>query len=215
MPRKEYHEGIVRDNNDPQKRGRLLVESPTIVSGETLDWAEPKFPFVDSHESAGWFFLPSVGSSVTVEIEAEDDSEANGLGPKWECDLYPEGTVPEEFQENYPERRGLKTKSGHILMFDDTEDQLTFTYRHPSGTEIFVNNDGRIELKPAAGQSVFVGEDADQFLMRGGNTMDYLRDIRSAFNLHTHVETGPVTETPSTSFADPPDSLLSEYHKVK
>jgi len=156
---KEVHEGcIVRDNNDPQKRGRLIVECPTIVSGESLgEWMEPSFHFVDSQNSCGSFFIPSVGSIVSVEIESGSEAQANGLMPKWRCDVYPTDTVPEEFQENYPERRGWKTRSGHVMYFDDTDGQHQFYYIHPSGTEFYVDNDGKIVLAADGDSSICLG----------------------------------------------------------
>lgn len=221
MPKKEYHEGcIIRDNDDPQKRGRLLVECPTIVSGETMgDWMEPCFHFVDSENSCGAFFVPSIGSMVTVEIEAEEGAEVNGLMPKWRCDIYPTDTLPDEFKENYPERRGWKTRSGHVLYFDDTDDDKVFRYTHPTGTEIVVNNDGGIELSPASGQSVFVGASADEPIVRGNKLHTYFTNLLAWLSSHTHsgVTIGLGTSgTPNTGAppSDPSDTY-SDYHKVK
>jgi hypothetical protein len=147
MPKKTIHTGIITDNADPEKRGRLNIECPTIVSGDIMEWVDPKFFFIDSSKNAGAFFIPNIGSQVEVEIEDEEDSQVNGLEAKWMCAVYPIGTVPEEFETNYPERRGWKTSAGHVFYFDDTSDQLTFQYTHPSGTEIKVNNSGDILLK--------------------------------------------------------------------
>jgi hypothetical protein len=156
---KEVHEGcIVRDNDDPQKRGRLIVECPTIVTGESIgDWMEPSFAFVDSVNNCGMFFIPSVGSIVSVEIESGSEAQANGLMPKWRCDVYPTDTVPEEFQENYPDRRGVATRSGHIFYFDDTDNTRELYYRHPQGTEIYVDNDGNTIIENDHDDSIYLG----------------------------------------------------------
>jgi len=218
MTTKEYHEGYVTDNSDPQKRGRLSVVCQSIVAGEVLEWVEPTFPFTDSEGQAGWFFVPNIGSSVTVEINSGHEAEVNDLQPKWRCDLYPDGSFPEEFEDNYPQRRGFKTKEGHYLYFDDTEGSLEFLYHHPSGTEIFVSNDGQIELRPASGQSVLVGGGATEKIPLGNVLKTLLEDIKTAYDTHTHTggNGGMVaTGVPSVSFPPVTDSILSTLHKVE
>lgn len=228
MPKKEIHIGIVTDNDDPDKRGRLTVECPTIVSGDVLEWVEPIFSFVDSSKTAGSFFVPNIGSQVEVEIEAEEDSQINGLEAKWRCSLYPYGTVPEEFTENYPQRRGWKTSAGHVFYFDDTDDSITFQYTHPSGTEIKVDNDGNITLGAGSGKSVLVGSDADEFIVRGNILETFLNDLKSWADGHKHTYTEPLHPGPSISTSTPesaplvpdnspsiPSDILSDDHKVK
>lgn len=186
MPKKEYHTGVVRANDtDPMKRGVLVVECPTLVHGETIE-ASPSFHFVDSSARAGSFWIPNVGSQVEVEIEAEEDSEVLGLDPKWKCDVYPEGTVPEVFQTNYPNRRGWVTKEGHILYFDDTEDELVFYYEHPTGTKFYIDNDGEVHFDVPAGKKVYVGRDANHPISRGDILETYLEGLKDWIQDHIH-----------------------------
>lgn len=215
MPLIEKHTGTVVDNDDPEKNGRLTISCPTVVGNDVLEWCLPKFHFVDSANNAGAFWVPNVNSEVEVEISADEDAEVNGLEAKWICSVYPFGTVPTEFQQNYPQRRGWKTKAGHLLYFDDTDGENVFYYKHPSGTEIVVTNSGNIELKPTGTQSVLIGDGADQQIPRG-NILDTFLD---AFTLwaktHVHPATGGTTSPPSTPPPDNPPNLLSDYHKVK
>jgi len=222
MPKKEYHSGIVRDTDDPERRGRLLIECPDVAYGQTMSWAEPKFHFVDSAQEAGSFWVPNVDSIVEVEIEAEEDSEVNSLEPKWRCDVYPAGTVPEVFIENYPERRGWVTAAGHVLYFDDTDGERTLYYEHPSGTKIRVVENGNIELTPAAGQSVLIGDGADQQLVKGNNLFSWIDSVLKTWaNAHKHSGVMPGAGVSGivdpSSFLNGPTStyILSDYHKVK
>ena len=218
MPSKKIYTGVVVDNEDPEKRGRLNIECPQVVSGDIMDWVEPTFFFVDSANNAGAFFIPGVGSEVEIEIEDEEDSQTNGLEAKWRCALYPYGTVPEEFQENYPKRSGWKTAAGHVFYFDDTENAMTFQYTHPSGTEIKVDNNGNVFINSS--ETIYVGTDADEQLVRGNKLETYistgLTSIRNIFNKHTHTETGTITTSPDTGYNIPamPSDVLSD-HKVK
>jgi hypothetical protein len=216
MPKKEKYWGVVVDNQDPELRGRLVINCPDIVRGDVLDWVDPGFHFVDSAHSAGAVWIPSVGSDVEVEIEAEDDSEVSSLEPKWICNIYPYGTLPEEFQTNYPNRRGWKTKSGHVLFFDDTEDNLEFRLIHPSGTNLVVDNDGNVQINAASGKNILIGDGADQFLVRGDELNTWITTVlKTIYNAHTHSYTGGTTGTPSAPLTDPPSTILSSSNKVK
>jgi len=215
MPPRLEHTGIVRDNNDPELRGRLLIEAPEIVSGESLGWVEPRFEFVDSVNSSGSLFIPDIGATVTVTIESDEFAEVNGLDPRWVCDVYPVGTLPEEFRQNYPNRYGWVTRGGHILIFDNTENELEFYYKHSSGAEIRVTNDGVIKLTPASGQGVLVGGDAATEQLVLGNELKVLLTLmKTRYDGHTHNASVPVPG-PSELFPTVDDTILSENHKVE
>jgi hypothetical protein len=231
MPKKEKHWGIVIDNRDPEYRGRLVVQCDTIAEGDVLEWIEPSFHFVDSNDdvSAGSFWVPNAEAIVEVEIEAEEDSEALGLDPRWKCCLYSEGQVPEEFAErnHYPNRRGWKTRAGHVFYFDDTENEFTFYYEHPSGAKITVDHDGNIRLDTEA--SVYIGRDADHPISRGDILETLLDNIVAFQGAHIHSSGsfttplgtggggGPVTGasgSATTSEPSVPGDLNSDDHKV-
>lgn len=202
MGQKEIHEGcIVRDNADPEKRGRLIVECPTIVTGESMgDWMEPIFNFVDSVNSCGTFFVPSVGSIVSVEIETGSEAQVNGLVPKWRCDIYPIDTVPDEFKENYPERRGWKTRSGHVMYFDDTEGQRVFQYTHPTGVEVYVDNDGNVTVHTLGADTIRLGSyGVTEHAVLGDAFFNHLEDMIEA--LRTYANDPMVQQVPGVQSA--------------
>jgi len=227
MPKREKHWGVVTDNDDPEKRGRLVVQCDTIAEGDVLEWIQPSFHFVDSNDSeqGGCFWVPNEGTIVEVNIEAEDDSEANDLDPQWKCAVYPQGSVPEVFQDNYPNRRGWVTRKGHIFYFDDTEDSLTFHYEHPSGAKITVDNDGNIRLHTDA--SVYIGDDAASHPITRGDVLNtFLDSLKTWLDGHLHnpgtlaapsgggAVTG-VTAKPTLSSTTVPSDLNSDDHYVE
>jgi hypothetical protein len=212
MPKREEHHGVITDNNDPEKRGRVSVNCPTLVAGDIYEWVEPEFHFVDSSQQAGSFFVPNIGSQIVLSVEAEEDSQVMGLVPRWKCAIYPLDSVPEVFKQNYPNRRGWVTKEGHILYFDDTGDDLQFYYEHPSGTKITVNHDGDIILNTTGSQSVLIGGGATEAIPLGNVLKTLLDDMKTVFDTHSHAAHGAV---PVTLFPAVTNAILSDHHKVE
>lgn len=68
------YRAFVRDNNDPERLGRVRLEIPSILGmgrDHWSDWASPCFPYGGS-DDAGMFFVPQEGASVWVEFENGD-----------------------------------------------------------------------------------------------------------------------------------------------
>ena len=133
--------GIVEDNNDPDKLGRLKIRVPSVYGNITLEaipWAVPDFPF--SSENQGFVFIPDKGALVTVEF-------LNGsiYTPVWSGAVFrkDENVIPQEAVDNYPDVRILKTKVGFIKM-DDKENVIEI--KHKSGSSIIFTDDGDIVL---------------------------------------------------------------------
>jgi hypothetical protein len=99
--------GIVKDNQDDQNLGRVKVLVPSIFSEADLMVAMPALPY-------GYFFVPEVNARVWVEFEGGDP----GL-PIWTGLQYISGEWASEANANPPELRVIKTKAGHLLIFDD------------------------------------------------------------------------------------------------
>jgi hypothetical protein len=100
--------GIVKDNRDDDNLGRLRVSVPTIYPEDELVTARPALPY-------GFFFVPENEVKVWIEFEGGDP----GL-PLWTGVQYVPGEWPEEAMANPPQKRVIKTASGHLLSFNDT-----------------------------------------------------------------------------------------------
>jgi hypothetical protein len=59
------YRAIVLDINDPEMRGRVLVQCPKLSNKSALGWAESCFP-------PGMFFLPKKSDFVWIEFEEGD-----------------------------------------------------------------------------------------------------------------------------------------------
>jgi len=154
----EIHYGIVTDNLDEEKRGRLKVQCGTLVpvEGELPQWVEPLYPFLSSSDNetsdGGWLFIPDIGVVVELRIIVSSPNDERGgfsamAAPniRWQACASSRGSdvVPELFQTNYPARRGVTTARGHVLMWDDTAkmEKLELSMAHGEGKTNFLSMD--------------------------------------------------------------------------
>ena len=86
------YRGTVSDNEDPTKRGRLMVKVPAVL-GDVEVWAMPCVPYAG--EKVGFYSLPPTGSGVWVEFEAGDPSYAIWTGCFWADNELPDSSGPD------------------------------------------------------------------------------------------------------------------------
>jgi len=132
------YKGFVKANADPQGQGRIRVSVPELGRDETLEaYAYPVASF--SGKSCGIFFPPEVGDTVWVMFEGGNPTLPIYLGGWW---LNPSKTpggshVPPDLNPGglSPTVRGIQTKAGHRIIFDDGPDG-GITIQSPAGTII-------------------------------------------------------------------------------
>lgn len=119
------YRGIVTDNTDPDKLGRIKARVPSVMGETEVGWALPAFPFAgDGH---GHVMLPEIDSAVWIEFEA-----GNLDSPIWSGGFFlASQALPE------PQGVGVRvivSKNHHRVVLDDESDEITVT--HDSGPEI-------------------------------------------------------------------------------
>lgn len=117
----ERHVAKVTANAHPEKLGALRVESQTLSEGEDLgrDWIHGVFPFAGAGE--GFFYPPTLGALVEVEIEADPERSVEDLDARWVGCRYARGEeVPAEFGAD---RGGIKF--GDEVLLQDRDAGLT------------------------------------------------------------------------------------------
>ena len=65
------YRAFVRDNNDPERIGRVRLEIPAVLGTgreNWSDWASPCFPY-GGNDDSGMFLVPEEGASVWAEFE--------------------------------------------------------------------------------------------------------------------------------------------------
>jgi uncharacterized protein involved in type VI secretion and phage assembly len=109
--------GIVTNNKDNEKLGRVKVRLPWHNSSEESDWVRTAVPMAG--REMGIFFLPDVGDQVVVTFDHGDISYPYIIGAIWDSQNKP----PEANANGKNNIKIIKSRSGHKIIFDDNEEQ--------------------------------------------------------------------------------------------
>jgi len=117
-----FYRGLVVDNNDPDKQGRIRVRVYPMFAGinikdDHIPWAVPAMPlFSGAGVGFGAFCIPEEDSYVWVFFEEGDIYQPVYFA---EAQTATYG-IPESVKTNYPYRRVLRTKNGIEIRIDDS-----------------------------------------------------------------------------------------------
>jgi len=204
------YRGLVLDNNDPDRIGRLRASVPSLSDFET-DWAMPSAPY--SGNGAGLFMVPPIGAGVWIEFETGDIRLPIWSGCWWKTGELPSsnsGTIAT------PALKILRTEQGMLLALDDAAQTVTISDGTGHNSVTVQIQSGQIKILAASNVVI----DAPRIeLVHGGShpavfgddLLQYLSQIVSALNAHVHLATGQSVPTtpPLTPFLPPTSTLLS------
>jgi len=78
------YRGTVLQNVDPERKGRLQVEVPDVLSLIPSTWAEPCVPLAGpTGPPMGVYMVPPIGAGVWVEFEQGDPNKPVWVGCRW------------------------------------------------------------------------------------------------------------------------------------
>lgn len=130
------YRGVIVDNNDPLKMGRIRARVPTVFGDKETGWALPCAPY--GGKNVGFLFVPPVGANVWIEFEA-----GNTEIPIWSGCFWSTGEAPSVA----PEVKVIKTDFATITV-KDTPDAAGISIETVTGLKITMNMNG-IELSNA------------------------------------------------------------------
>ena len=125
---------IVINNEDPEKLGRVRVTIPALPGGPEL-WARGVSPLAGPDR--GSCFLPEVDDEVLVAFTQGDLSSAYVLGGLWGV----QKTPPESIGQSGNEIKCIRTRSGHLLEFDDSDSSERITLKDKNDNSIIIDTD--------------------------------------------------------------------------
>lgn len=147
--------GIVTNNKDPKKLGRVKVQFPWLSDKNESNWA--RTAVLMSGKQMGSFFLPEVGDEVLVAFENGNINAPYVIGSLWN----PKAKPPETNKDGKNNIRTFKSRSGHQLIFDDTKGKEQFEIKTKSGHNILLDDTsskGKILIKTKAGHQFLMDD---------------------------------------------------------
>ncbi|MCP3688983.1 MAG: hypothetical protein GY784_11255 [Gammaproteobacteria bacterium] len=173
---------IVTDLVDPDSLGRIELKFPWLGTDGDEDvraWATLLSPYADNDQ--GFQALPEVDSQVVVAFEAGNLRRPYIVGSCWNgVEALPEAA------EEANNIRVLKTRSGSVLEFDDSEGAAKVTLEMASGHKLVLDDSAQtITLSHSSGHVVtFTAGGAVE--IQANTTIDL---TATALNVHAPVAT--------------------------
>ena len=155
--------GMVEDNNDPEKLGRIRVRISPYMDFETtedLPWACPILGSCGNSANSGGLNIPEVGSQVRVFFPSHDLTAPYYRGA--ELNEFNRTTF---FDDNYPNTYGYKDSTGNFYKIDKAN--KTVQFQHSSSSNLRVAPDGSMQVALSNG-AYFTFSNSNAFEMSIG-----------------------------------------------
>ena len=167
---------LVRDIVDPEGIGRVQVGFPWLgdAGADVTAWARLVSLYADDDQ--GWQILPEVGTEVIVGFEAGAIERPYIVGAVWNG----RQALPQS-AEAANNKRLLKTRSGTLLEFDDTDGAAKVTLQMQSGHRLVLDDAAQsVTLKHSNGCELVMNI-AGQVKITANSTVEI---NASAVNVH-------------------------------
>ena len=109
--------GIVTDNKDPKKLGRVKVKIPILHGEQSTDWCP--LVMLGAGKNRGWFFIPEIEDEVLLLFEHGNMDRPIVVGALWNGKDKPADKNP-----GGNPRRVIKSREGSKITFDDEKNQI-------------------------------------------------------------------------------------------
>lgn len=137
--------GIVTNNKDPDDLHRVKVRFPWLSNDVESHWARVAAPMAGKNRGA--YFLPEVDDEVLVAFEHGQVDHPYVVGSLWNG----KDNAPESNADGENNHRTLRSRSGHVLRFNDKSGNETIEIIDKTGNNKVVidsaNNSITIEAK--------------------------------------------------------------------
>jgi len=210
------YRGIVLNNQDPLRLGRITAMIPEVLGEIPSGWASPCTPYAGT--LAGFYAIPLPGAGVWIEFEAGDVSRPIWVGGWWAAGELPPKPMGVPAMTT---SKVLRSDSGFSIVLDDaTQNVVISDMAGTNQVEVSLAT-GTVTLKGlvrvvSSAPLVQHGSDtAAHPAVLGDQLMTYLTALVSMLNLHVHpgemaLGVLPVTPAPpQPTLPPPPVSILS------
>lgn len=167
---------LVTDIVDPDRLGRIQVRFPWLGAegGNVRAWATLLTPYADDNQ--GFEMLPAVDTQVVVAFEAGNPRRPYIVGSCWNGrEALPEAPAASN------DKRLIRTRSGSLLEFDDTQGAAKVTVSTQSGHQVVLDDGAQSLTITHSGGSSITFTAAGTIEIRANSTVEV---TASAVNIH-------------------------------
>ena len=154
--------GVVTSNADPEHLGRVKVRFPAVSDTVESTWAPVVTPMAG--QGRGLQVLPEAGDTVVVAFEYGDVNRPFVLGGFWNAAQRP----PQGDGAGNPVRL-IRSRSGHVLRFDDTDGAELIEIVDKSGSNTITIDTAKNKITVHAAGPVAITADGDLELKATGD----------------------------------------------
>lgn len=158
--------GLVTNNQDPSKMGRVKVKFPWLNNTDESNWA--RVATMMTGKDRGTWFLPEVGDEVLVAFEHGSVEFPYIIGSLWNG----VDTPPRDNDDGKNNERVIKSRAGHELIFGDEDGKEKVEIKTKAGHQLLLDDSSgsekitiidksgsnKIEIDSAAGNIAFTAQ---------------------------------------------------------
>ena len=153
--------GVVTNNQDPDKLGRVKVRFPWLSADNESYWA--RIATLMAGNDRGSVFFPEVGDEVLVACEHGDIRFPYVLGALWNGADLP----PYDNADGANNLRLFKSRSGHVIRLDDTSGSAKIEIIDSSGNNSVVINTADNTITIAANADITIRSQSGKLQLSG------------------------------------------------
>lgn len=157
--------GVVTNNQDADGLGRVKVKFPWLSDDHESHWARVLTPMAGNDR--GFYFLPEVDDEVLVAFEHGHMDFPYILGSLWNG----KDIQPENNDDGENNKRVIKSRSGHIILLDDTDGEEKIEIMDGGGSNSFTISTSENTITISAEADITI-ESGDGKLILSGNGVE-------------------------------------------
>jgi len=166
--------GLVTDNKDPSKLGRVKIKFPVLSTQDTSWWAP--IIMLGAGKNRGWFFIPEVDDEVLCMFEHGDITRPLVVGTLWNGKDKP----PDKNPGSNP-RRVIKSRQGSKITLDDDDMKIIIEDGTGNGKITFDSNANKIIIEAIKGDVCFQSPTGDTKIVAKS------AELKATQNLEIHA----------------------------